>query len=90
MNDFKTTINAMYAEWSESIQALWDAYVAPKIEHEVVLANWFTARPYVDEYNRGSTVEGFTYIDGRKVCEVTWDVGKPITTYIEPVTDRWG
>ena len=89
MSDFRTEINAVPNKWSERIRALWDSRVAPKIEGTVVQANWFTARPYVDSYNAGSTEEGFTYVirEGNKVWQTTWRVGKPIDVYVEPITE---
>lgn len=81
----KTTINAKAAQWSDAIQAKWDG---EEIEGFVTNANWYTARPYVDEYNRGSTEEGFIYTisaEGQKlVYFVAWDVGMPDAAYIEP------
>jgi hypothetical protein len=61
----RTTINGQDAEWSEEIRAKWHTFADaadPKLMRGVVLsANYYTPRPYVDEYNRGSGEEGFVY-----------------------------
>lgn len=35
-------------------------------------ANYFTPRPYVDEYNQGSKEAGFTVTFGRRVYQWHW------------------
>lgn len=83
----KTTINGKQATWSKAIKELWFE-VSTGIDKFVVTANWFTARPYVDEYNRGSEHEGFVYttLEGytHHVYTVQWRVGKPSAAYVEP------
>ena len=71
----KTTINGKPDIWSPRIRALWDNNVAPKFLPHTTCesANYFTPRPAVDEWNKASNVEGFTYIvsPGRRVA--TWE-----------------
>jgi hypothetical protein len=78
------------ADWPPEVQALWDTLGLTGVSR----ANWFTARPDVDEYNRGSTREGFVYtirVPGRfgpDVRMVEWKVPKPSAPYILPVHNR--
>lgn len=81
----KRSINGKPAEWTPAIQAKWDSFEKP--DGIVTHANWYTARPYVDEYNTGSTKEGFVYtVAGQysKVYDSSWEVGKPDAPYLEP------
>jgi hypothetical protein len=71
-----TSINGQPAEWTPAIWALWHTHADdadPKYRvgdaHD---ANYFTSRPYVDQYNRGSREAGFTYTVGRRVYQVSW------------------
>lgn len=69
----KTTINGKEAEWSEEILAkwikCWRGTGDPRdYETTVSASNYFTPRPYVDEYNQGDKKEGFTYVIGRHVA----------------------
>jgi hypothetical protein len=61
----ETAINGKAAEWTDEIRAKWEAATQdapPPFDAQLVLsANYFTPRPYVDEYNRGSQDEGFVY-----------------------------
>ncbi len=68
-----THINAQAAEWSPEIQAFWEEVISthPDADHGPVLsANYFTPRPYRNEYDRGSNEEGFTYTIGREVWTI--------------------
>lgn len=61
----RTLINGREAPWPPEVQALWDTLVAIDLvdpERTCYHANYFTPRPYVDEYNRGDVREGFTFI----------------------------
>lgn len=70
----RTLINAKDAAWTRAIQADWNAHVAPRFKagETCQSANYYTPRPYVDEYNRGSNSRGFVYVvnPGRRVCLV--------------------
>lgn len=70
----QTSINGKPAAWSPEILALWQAKLAGKDwSRPVTHANYFTPRPAVDEYNRGSDREGFVYtLAGRDVCILQW------------------
>jgi hypothetical protein len=61
----RTAINGKDRAWPEEIQQLWHTRVEnadPKwLNVKIEYANYFTPRPYVDEYNRGSRQAGFTY-----------------------------
>lgn len=74
LTPMRTTINDEPAEWTPEIWAKWHTVADdadPKYTGErVTSANYYTPRPYVDEYNRGSREEGFTYIMGRRVHQV--------------------
>ncbi len=64
MAKIKTSINGKPAEWTEEIKAKWEAALANAklTEGEVVTnCNYFTPRPWRNEYDRGSAEEGFTY-----------------------------
>ena len=77
----KTTFNANAASWLPEVQALWDARVNPDADTVITNANFFTARPWRNEYDRGSTREGFVFTvleDGcHHVCQAQWPVAKP-------------
>jgi hypothetical protein len=67
----KTSINGKPADWTPEIRAKWDAAME-RIDdpRPVTDSNYFTPRPYVDQYNCGSREEGFTYIRARSVFQV--------------------
>jgi len=69
----ETSINGKPAMWTAGIWALWHMVADdadPKLTDDQVLrANYFTPRPYVDEYNTGSREEGFVYAVGRRVMQ---------------------
>lgn len=74
--DLETQINSQPAEWTEEIWKLWYTYVdhADRKMYDRIgvphQANYFTPRPYVDEYNRGSKTRGFVYTIGREVYQM--------------------
>lgn len=84
----KTSINGSEADWTEAIRDRWDSTEADRPDGEITSANWYTARPYQDEYSTGSTKEGFVYTARRGydhiVYSCEWHVGKPNEAYIEP------
>lgn len=65
----QTQINGKAAAWTAEIHAKWETAVADWAEADprkrdparVTQSNYFTPRPYVDQYNRGSETEGFTF-----------------------------
>ena len=50
--------------------------IAGRLPRRIRSVNYFTARPFVDEYNRGSGKAGFTFVIGRDVFFKEW---KPAT-----------
>lgn len=60
-----TSINGTPADWPPEVWTKWHTAADcadPKFYvGEVTTANYFTPRPYVDQYNRGDRKEGFTY-----------------------------
>lgn len=62
----KTLTNGVPAEWSDDIRAKW-AEVVKDASGPVVIANYFTPRPYRNAYDRGRSEEGFTYT--AQACE---------------------
>lgn len=67
----ETTINGVKAKWSKEIDDKWAEVVKIHFKDEkrpCSDANYFTPRPYVDQYNRGSDSEGFVYVVGIDVC----------------------
>lgn len=85
----KQTINAKPAEWSPAILERWQSLDKP--DGEIVTSNWYTARPYQDEYSTGSKREGFVYTvrEGYDyhVYDASWPVDKPAAAYTEPRAD---
>lgn len=66
-----TLVNGQPAEWTLEIRAKWDAVMLGVEDPTPVSgANYFTPRPYVDQYNRGSRTTGFTYWRHRTVYQV--------------------
>lgn len=65
-----TSINGQPAEWTREIWEKWYTHIDvadPKLydtHGKVSTANYWTPRPPVDEYNRGSLLEGFTFTIG--------------------------
>lgn len=70
----KTMVNGKDAEWTPEIWAKWHTFADdadPKYKDAPVsMSNYFTPRPYQDEYSRGSREEGFTYTRKREVYQV--------------------
>ncbi len=68
----KTQINGKDADWTDEIQTKWDAVAEAEDAPEgtVVSSNYFTPRPWRNEYDRGSPDEGFTYVVNRSVWQV--------------------
>lgn len=59
----KTLINGREKKWTLEIEEAWvTTGEENRPEGEVIYANYFTPRPYRNEYDRGSTERGFTYI----------------------------
>lgn len=69
-----TSINGRPADWTPEIWAKWHTYIDladPKfVAQPPKNANYFTPRPYQDEYCRGDKKEGFTFVFGRRVAQV--------------------
>jgi len=75
----KTTINGRLDEvgtWTPEITDEWSKRVSPLLKGNEWCshANYYTPRPYVDEYNTGSDHYGFLYVmqPGNRVCFVSW------------------
>lgn len=70
----RTMVNGKEATWTETTLKSWRLHVAPRFAKGETCtdANAFFPRPYVDEYNRGSSKSGFVYTvqPGRRVCFV--------------------
>lgn len=70
----KKQANGKEADWTPEIQALFDHMIEShgglQEGESIEQANYFTPRPYVDEYNRGSHLWGFIYTlqPGNHVC----------------------
>ena len=73
-----TKINGKPDVWTDDILRLWHTHVCPKFAPGETCseANYFTPRPYVDEWNRGSNKAGFVYTvqPGNRVGLVEWPV----------------
>lgn len=69
-----TKINGEAAEWPEDVWAKWRKAMDGLPELPTLSANYYTPRPYVDEWNRGRDTSGFVYTivkDGHPtVCTV--------------------
>lgn len=91
----RTTINGSEAEWTPEIHAAWAEALAylkrldPRSPLPIVVScNYFTPRPFVDEWNRGSKDRGFVYVtDTRAVGQVLMtrhvaaaDAGRPVAS----------
>lgn len=67
----RKTINAKPVEWPAEVEAKWEAFIGERLEPGEVVTdcNYFTPRPWRNEYDRGSGKEGFVYtLNGRHVC----------------------
>ena len=74
----RTSINGEFCRWPIEVWRLWYTHVDqadPKLydTHGIATdANYWTPRPYVDQYNRGDVREGFTFtIANRHVYQQT-------------------
>lgn len=81
----KTQINGKSASWSPGIAAFWNEVIKERIKpgETITEVNYFSPRPYIDEYNKGSNKEGFVYtINGRHVAQFERVVSeeKPLCT----------
>lgn len=76
MKPYVTQINGTDAPWPPEVWDLWCDRVVPLFapDETCSLANYFTARPATDEWNRGSKMTGFVYVvsPGRHVCIKEW------------------
>lgn len=59
-------------EWSSEVIEKWQAVISePNMpEGTVTACNYFTPRPWRNEYDRGSKEEGFVYTINRHVWQV--------------------
>jgi hypothetical protein len=65
----RTSIDGKPADWPAEVREEFDRLMAARPPANVTDANYFTPKPWVDEYNRGHKDRGFVYtIDGRHVC----------------------
>ena len=75
----ETKISGHSAVWTHEIWEKWNALWDTPSESVISEANYFTPRPYVDEYNTGSNDEGFTYVQGesyhKQVSQVIINTG---------------
>ncbi len=55
-----TLIRGKASDWTPEIWELWSLLTLSC--GRVLQANYFTPRPYVDEYNRGDPCWGFVYV----------------------------
>lgn len=70
----RTLINGKPAEWTPKIRSLWESKRDPEVEGVISDLNYFTPRPWRNEYDRGSPMEGFVYtVNGRQVMCCQWD-----------------
>jgi len=77
-----TSINGQLSTWPQDILDKWIAEWTKtgdkrKYLTTVSRCNYFTPRPYVDEYNRGDTKEGFVYVVDRQVVMAVVKGGVP-------------
>jgi len=60
-----TSINGVKKNWNSEIKELWEFWALPKInkkeEVKIISANYFTPRPYLDQYNLSTDKEGFVF-----------------------------
>lgn len=82
----RTTINSQEAVWTDYIKGLFVRTIENNLEDGETIshANYFTPRPYRNEYDTGSNKEGFCFVlqPGNRVC--IWD---RVTT-TEPARER--
>lgn len=72
-----TMIRGTIEDWPADVLAHWTRRVSPLFSagETCSQANYYTPRPYVDEYNTGSKDYGFTYVvnPGHRVCFLNWN-----------------
>lgn len=76
--EMKTTMNGKPAVWPLEVHLKFQEHInhQMKADERIINANFFTPRPAVDEYNRGSRNSGFVFTvnPGLRVCIVQWIV----------------
>lgn len=76
--EMRTTIDGTPAVWPLEVHLKFQEYINSKMkaDERIINANFFTPRPAVDEYNRGSSYSGFVFTvnPGLRVCIVQWTV----------------
>lgn len=75
----ETSICGKDAPWTPEIKKKWKLVIAAHFDGEtraVLDANYYTPRPYVDQYNSGSREEGFTYTLGGSYPSVCYHILK--------------
>ena len=68
-----TKINGKVRIWPNTVAALWAATENGRPGGVVLEANYYTPRPYRNEYDRGSMESGFVYTIGVHVYEIKLD-----------------
>lgn len=67
----KTLVQGKEEKWTPEIHAKWKKAMSIFPDRDDVSeSNYFTPRPYNNEYDTGSKEEGFTYVLKRNVCQV--------------------
>ena len=73
-------VSGVEQRWTNEIFVAWSKHVVPLFKEGETCsdANYFTPRPYVDEYNKGSPYYGFTYTVQPKndVAQVRWKLNE--------------
>ena len=66
----RTSVNAKPCNWEADIHRKWDAASNPDAEEldgaVIVSSNYFTPRPWRNEYDRGCGDEGFCFVTSRR------------------------
>lgn len=66
------TVNGEDKDWSFDAWDLWNEHVSPGFKQGewCSTANYYTPKPWRNEYDRGSDKEGFTFVvqPGGRVC----------------------
>ena len=63
-----TVINGRKARWYSDIWEKWTEAWSGEVPSDIVSANYFTPRPHLHEYCKGSDDEGFVYTRGSWTC----------------------
>jgi len=75
----RTSINGEPAEWPQRLHDLFAQKVQFAANERCTSANYFTARPYRNEYDTGSNEEGFVYtVNLSQVGKVAWTPTKEV------------